>query len=152
MELIRAYRQRSAVEVIWRLGGSMQREYDRPGADSVVPRWYRTLFGDDFMNPVVLVRLAGTAAEDNDLGWVGRLTQLRMLDLRDTRISDEGLRQLRRLRDVQILVLTGTTVSEKGLTQLVGMRELQVLCLEETKITDAGLGGCRNFLVWLGSI
>ena len=151
VEAIRARRQRAVVRAIWGSGGYVARLYERPAAEALTPGWYRTLFGDDFMDPVVAVRLAGTDVGDDDLIRIGKLKRLQMLDLRDTRISDAGLRHLRGLRDLKLLVLTGTKVSDRGLSELENMPQLEVLCLEETKITDAGLqqlGGLAN-LKWL---
>lgn len=146
-----AYRQHSAAIAIWRLGGYVQRRFERAGDRPVLPRWYRTLVGEDFMNPVVVVRLAGSAATDEDLISVGKLTHLEMLDLRDTRITDCGLRHLRRLEGVEVLILAGTAVSDRGLVHLQGMPRLKVLCLEETRITNQGLAELKNFPVlgWL---
>jgi hypothetical protein len=151
MEMLRAHRQRTAVNAIRGLGGFAQREFEPTGADAVRPRWYQALLGDDFMNPVSIVRLAGTDASDEVLTAVGNLSRVRMLDLRDTRITDNGLQHLRSLRAVEVLVLTGTAVSDRGLEHLAGMRELKVLCLEETKVTDGGLLQLKRFpaLGWL---
>jgi hypothetical protein len=144
-------RQHSAVTAIWRLGGYVERRFDRGGDRPALPRWYRTLCGEDFMNPVVVVRLAGSAATDEDLSAVGRLADLQMLDLRDTRITDSGLEHLSRLERVEVLTLAGTAASDRGLVHLEGMPRLKVLCLEETSITDQGLAQLKNFPVlgWL---
>lgn len=147
-ETIRAWRQRAVVHVIWDLGGYVWRAGDRPEGQPVTPRWYRSLLGEDFLNPVVAVRLAGTDASDEHLVQIGTLTKLQMLDLRDTRISDVGLGHLRRLSRLKVLILTGTAVSGKGLASLKNMPELTVLCLEETNVTDEGLAQLR----WLTSV
>jgi hypothetical protein len=151
VEMVRAHQQRAAIEAIWRLGGYVQREHERAGASPLTPRWYRNVFGDDFMNPVVVARLAASETADEDLISVGKLTHLRMLDLRDTRITDDGLTHLRGLRRIEILVLTGTNLSDRGLEHLTGMTGLKVLCLEETGITDRGLRLLKEFpyLGWL---
>jgi hypothetical protein len=151
VEMVRAHLQRAAVRAIWRLGGYVQREHERAGAGPLTPRWYRRLFGDEFMNPVVVARLAATDTSDEDLISVGKLTRLRMLDLRDSRITDNGLAHLRGLRRMELLVLTGTSVSDRGLEHLAGMTGLKVLCLEETGITDGGLPQLKRFpnLAWL---
>lgn len=151
IESIRAYRQRAAVRVIWDLGGYVGRYYERPELATAVPRWYRALFGDDFMDPVIAVRLAGTEAGDEDLVHVGKLPHLRMLDLRDTRVSDAGVRRLGGLNRLKALILTGTAVSDQGLAPLKDMPQIMVLGLEETKITDEGLRYLQGLpnLVWL---
>jgi len=151
IESIRACRQRAVVRAIWYLGGYVARRHKRPETDTHIPRWYRTLFGDDFMDPVIVVRLAGTDAGDEDLLHVGKLSHLEMLDLRDTRITDAGLQHLRGLNRLKVLILTGTAVTDQGLAPLGDMPQLTVLSLEETKITDRGLQQLKGLanLGWL---
>lgn len=151
IEIVRAYRQRVIVQTIWSLGGYVQREHDGPTALGVLPSWYRGLLGDDFMNPVTVVRLVGTDTSDDDLASVGKLAHLRMLDLRDTRITDRGLSSIRHLQRLEILTLAGTAVSDRGLAELACMSGLKVLCLDETRITDQGLPqlSTLNLLGWL---
>jgi hypothetical protein len=138
-EMTLAGRQRAAVREVWNLGGYVGRAHDKPGTESRVPARLRRLLGDDFLNRVVVVRLAATAAGDKDMVAVGRLKDLRMLDLRDTQVGDAGLQCLGTLKDVRLLILHGTAVSDDGLAQLRNMPQLEVLFLEETKTTDRGL-------------
>jgi hypothetical protein len=151
VEAIRAYRQRLAVREIRGLGGYTLRLHDRAQGEHLTPRWHETVFGGDFMNPVVAVRLAGTDADDEVLIRIGTFTRLVLLDLRDTRISDRGLAHLRRLNRLRVLILTGTEVSDKGLAELQDMPQLAALCLEETNVTDEGLRHLRGLtnLRWL---
>lgn len=148
---VQAHQQRLAINTIRGLGGFAQREFEPTASDADRPPWYQTWLGDDDGNSVSVVRLAGTEAADEDLIAVGKLTGLRMLDLRDTRITDQGLRHLGRLRNLEVLVLTGTAVSDRGLEHLAGMLGLKVLCLDETKITSGGLPLLLRFprLGWL---
>ena len=147
--MIGAGRQRICVQRIWQLGGYVERVSDdrlhKP------PAWYRTLLGDDFMNPVTCVRLTQTDVSDGDLSQLKRLTQLKFLDLTDTSITDEGVHALPCFRHLQVLSLTNTRVSDAGLSSLLDCSVLRFLDLEETGITDAGLEvllGLRN-LRWL---
>jgi hypothetical protein len=151
VDTIRAFRQRATVGAIWSLGGYVRREHEGPEDDGLIPHWYRKLLGDDFMDPLVTVRLAGTEAGDEHLVFVGKATRLQMLDLRDTRISDAGLDHLRGLSDLRLLILTGTAVSDDGLAKLKDLPRLRLLCLEETKITDRGLQNLTSManLGWL---
>ena len=149
--MIRAGRQRASVERIWELGGYVEHVNDRGNRLHKPPAWYRTLLGDDFMNPVLSVRLAETDVSDSDLSRIVRLSQLGFLDLTDTRITDCGVGYLSRLRDLEVLVLTNTSVSDAGLSSLLPCTRLHCLDLEETGITDAGLEtllGLEN-LQWL---
>lgn len=151
IETIRTHRQRAAIRAIWDLGGYVHRRYDGPEDDATIPPWYRRLFGADFKNPVVAVRLAGTVADDEALIHLSRLPHLRLLDLCDTRISDAGIERLQGLNKLTVLVLNGTAVSDKALAPLRQMPNLAVLCVEETRITDEGLQQLRDFptLGWL---
>lgn len=151
VELVQARRQHAAVEAIRGLGGIAQHEFSPWASDVIRPPWHRAWLGHDDWNSVSVVRLSGTEACDEDLIAVGHLTQLRMLDLRDTRITDQGLRHLSGLRDLEVLVLTGTAVSDQGLEHLADMPGLKVLCLDETKVTSGGLPLLQRFprLGWL---
>jgi hypothetical protein len=151
VETCRARRQRDAIGAVWALGGYAERQDDRQVERSPLVRWLRWLLGDDFRNPVVLVRLARSQASDEDLAAIRRLTDLRMLDLGDTRVTDEGLRHLAGLEHLEVLVLNGTAVTDRGLAHLSGMSRLKVLCLEETRIGDVGLAHLKRFprLGWL---
>lgn len=123
----------------------------RPATGVKGAPWYGAWPADDAAASATVVRLAGTDAADEDLIAVGRMTELKMLDLRDTRVTDEGLRHLSGLKQLEILVLTGTTVSDQGLEQLTAMPALKVLCLDETRVTSAGLSLLRGLtqLGWL---
>jgi hypothetical protein len=148
---VQAHQQRLAVQAIRGLGGFAERKFEPAASDADRSPWYRTWLGDDAGNSVSVVRLAGTEASDLDLIAVGKLTDLRMLDLRDTRITGHGLRHLGRLRNLEVLILSGTAVSDPGLEHLAGMTGLKVLCLDETKITSGGLPLLQQFpqLGWL---
>ncbi|MCR4412870.1 MAG: hypothetical protein NUV77_10660 [Thermoguttaceae bacterium] len=151
LETCRARRQRDAIDAVWALGGYAERRDDRQEERASPLRCLRRLLGDDFRNPVVLVRLARTRASDDDLIAIGGLTHLRMLDLGDTRVTDEGLRHLAGLEHLEVLVLSGTAITDRGLAHLAGMSRLKVLCLEETRIGDEGLAQLKRFprLGWL---
>jgi hypothetical protein len=140
---VQAHQQRLAIKAVRGLGGFAERKFEPASSDADQPPWYQVWLGDDAGNSVSVVRLAGTEASDLDLIAVGKLTDLRMLDLRDTRITDQGLRHLGRLRNLEVLILSGTAVSDPGLEHLAGMTGLKVLCLDETKITS----GCLPLLL-----
>lgn len=149
--MIRAGRQRANVERIWELGGYVERVNDRGNRLHRPPAWYRTLLGDDFMNPVLSVRLAETDVSDGDLSRIARFSQLGFLDLTDTPTTDRGVAHLSGLRHLEVLALTNTLVSDAGLPSLLPCTRLHSLDLEETGITDAGLEtllGLKN-LQWL---
>jgi Leucine rich repeat/Leucine Rich repeat len=149
--MIRAGRQRANVERIWELGGYVERVNDHGDQLHRPPAWYRTLLGDNFMNPVLSIRLTETNVSDSDLARVARLSQLAFLDLTDTQITDSGVAHLSRLRHLEVLTLANTSVSDAGLSSLLPCTRLHSLDLEETRITDDGLNtllGLEN-LQWL---
>ncbi len=149
--MIRAGRQRANVEHIWELGGYVERVNDHGNRLHRPPAWYRTLLGDDFMNPVLSVRLAETNVSDSDLSRITRLSQLGFLDLTDTQITDSGVALLSGLQHLEVLALTNTSVSDAGLSSLLPCTRLHSLNLEETGISDDGLEtllGLEN-LQWL---
>ncbi len=91
---------------------------DHSDAEPPGPAWLRTLVGDDLFMAVMKVQfgspsepaaamerpkglpqlqtlnLAYTSPTDADLAHLNGLTQLRRLDLRDTRVSDESIKKL----------------------------------------------------------
>lgn len=147
----RAGRQRVAVERIWSLGGYVERESDREDLVHKSPRWYRTLFGDDFLNALISVRLSETDISNDDLSWVGKFAHLEFLDLTDTQITDKGIAHLSSLQHLEVLALNNTLISDAGLANLLPCAQLQALNLEETKVTDVGLATLCNLgnLEWL---
>jgi Ran GTPase-activating protein (RanGAP) involved in mRNA processing and transport len=68
-----------------------------------------------------------------------KLSGLKMLDLQDNRITDITLRHLGRLVQLRSLNLGGTGISDDGLQNLVGMTGLEVLDVHNTAIGDTGV-------------
>jgi hypothetical protein len=67
------------------------------------------------------------------------LTNLRSLELTETRVSDAGMVHLKGLARLQGLDLSGTDVTDAGLRHLKGLIRLQYLSLAWTKVTNAGV-------------
>jgi hypothetical protein len=88
--------------------------------------------------PKALV-LEETAVSDRGLAAVGRLTDLRRLQLRGTPIGDNGLKHVRGLKQLQILDLSRTKVTDAGLKHLKGLGRLKELSLVGVLVSDAGL-------------
>jgi hypothetical protein len=68
-----------------------------------------------------------------------RLRELRVLDLRYSRITDDGLPYLGGLTGLQELTLSKTRVTSAGLASLKDMADLRLLDLHGTAVGDAGL-------------
>ena len=68
----------------------------------------------------------------------GRSTDL-TYSLRDTRTDDTDLLAIGRMRNLRLLDLSGTSVSDAGLLNLVPAENLQVIEVSNGKVTDAGI-------------
>jgi serine/threonine protein kinase/Leucine-rich repeat (LRR) protein len=76
---------------------------------------------------------------DGGLIALGKLPNLRSLDLGVTRISDKGVENLKPLGGLENLNLSYTQVTDAGLAHLAGMKQLQALGLDSLTVTDEGL-------------
>ncbi len=87
---------------------------------------------------VVTVDLRKTAINDEDLGHLARLPNVRKLRLGRTEVTDAGLEKLAGLTHLRELYLGRTKVTDKGLVHLQGLTELEWLAVNRTAATDAG--------------
>jgi len=76
---------------------------------------------------------------DASLEHVGRLAQLRSLELGGIKLTDAGLAHLRGMTQLQKLRLHQTSVTEAGLQHLSGLTKLEKLDLGDIPLSDAGL-------------
>jgi hypothetical protein len=67
------------------------------------------------------------------------MTNLRILDLRDTVVSDEGMAPLKKLSNLKSLDLSETLVGNAGLQHLKELKNLDDLNLWATRVGDAGM-------------
>ena len=81
----------------------------------------------------------GPQLTDAGLKALAGLTQLQLLDLRNSQVTDAGLKELAGLTQLQSLDLVATQVTDVGLKELAGLTQLQSLDLWITKVTDAGV-------------
>jgi len=150
----RARDQRLAVEAIEALGGTIRYEYQgdydyvvitntgvQTGRSPVPPgpEWLRGLIGDEFFFSVSKIELGGTKADDASLTAIGRLADMKNLNLRYNQVTDAGLEHLIGLTNLESLTLDGTQITDAGLVHLQRLTNLLMLNLCETQITDAGL-------------
>jgi Leucine-rich repeat (LRR) protein len=70
---------------------------------------------------------------------LGRMNNLRTLNLRSSNIADLGLSSLEGLIALDYLDLRDTEISDKDLQTLKGLSSLKTLCLYNTRVTDRGV-------------
>ncbi len=134
-----ARKQREAVEVIRKAGGTVTSDFDPFAVEPLYLVCFRELMGDDFFASICDVNLTGTKVTDAVLVHLQGLSQLPSLWLYNTQVTDAGLVHLQGLSHLQILWLNNTKVTDAGLVHLQGLSHLQILRLDNTKVTDAGL-------------
>ncbi|MGD0899889.1 MAG: hypothetical protein ABR915_18810 [Thermoguttaceae bacterium] len=144
VKMEQADKQKTAVEEIENMGGTVWRDYqfdvsgnEISGAEPPGDPWLRRLLGDDFFMNVVKLDLTRTEITDAGLEHLDWLPHLRSLSLGE-RITDAGLVHLQGLPQFHTLNLRATKVADAGLAHLQGLPRLQSLYLGE-RITDAGL-------------
>lgn len=75
--------------------------------------------------------------DDDDMGHVGGLSTLRLLDLYCTAITDAAMPIVGGFHDLEWLSLTSTWVSDEGLTHLADLCKLRRLSLKHTRVGSA---------------
>ncbi len=129
-----------------------------PNAQPADPMLLREVFGNEFFDEVVaasirddaqmervkglsrlLAIMSETQVTDAGLQHLEGLSQLRVLNLVNSKIADEGLQHLERLSQLKELHLSGPEITNVGLQHLEGLCRLQELALLGTKVTDEGL-------------
>ncbi len=75
---------------------------------------------------------------DSGMEDIGRMSQLRELDLSGSAVGADGIRSLQRLRNLSRLQL-GQSIDDSALAAVARLRQLDDLDLEATRVTDAGL-------------
>ena len=73
---------------------------------------------------------------DEGMLSVGRMANLKKLDLTDTKISDDGLKYLKGLEHLEMIILANTRVTDAGVRQL-----------KRTKLEGIELQGCRGVTI-----
>ena len=151
------YLQREdAVTILTRGGASLHYDFEfddktfgRLDLSATPPgsSWLRARFGERFFARLTYASVQGPNFSDDDLEYVGRLTELEMLHLDGASITDSGLRHLSELRRLTGLTLRRTRITDAGLPALSDCRPLSV-SLDYTAVSDSGiasLAGVANF-------
>ena len=76
---------------------------------------------------------------DKALAHVGRMRELKRLNLWRVPVGDAGASQLAGLANLEWLNLDNTTIGDKGLAVVGGLKKLTFLHLGSTAVSDAGL-------------
>jgi hypothetical protein len=89
--------------------------------------------------------LTRTGIDGRALRFVGQLSGLRVLELRDAPIDDNGLRELAKLDKLRALSLSGSEIDGSGLAHLQTINELEDLELSATAVGDDDLEHLEHF-------
>lgn len=85
------------------------------------------------------------AITDQGFAAIGKLTNLRELNLWQTRITNQAAAAIGKLSKLRTLKLTGTAIGDEFVTQLNEMPDLISIDLANTKVTDASLAHLQGF-------
>lgn len=112
--------------------------------DGIKDLYLEDSFGADytplqFFPRIQRLSLRGPGVNDQAIGYLGGMHQLKSLDLTGAKITDSGIQGLPQLAELSYLELQGTTITDSGLQKLKQMTNLRILSLCKTAITDAGL-------------
>jgi hypothetical protein len=99
----------------------------------------------DWRKPVEL-RLIFSKITNTCLKEIGKLNQLKVLQLDNTRITDEGLKALGDLQQLTHLGLSGTYVTDEGIQHLHNLKNLTSITLGRTNVNIDGVATLRRAL------
>ncbi len=83
--------------------------------------------------------LRGRDLQDEGLEPAQSLKDVRLLNLRDTKITSAGIKHIEGMKSLRRLHLERTQVDDACIDYLAGLQQLEYLNLYSTKITDQGL-------------
>jgi hypothetical protein len=140
--LSRAWAQQKAIATIEEAGGFVFYDYQQDSSGNIcqgpqppVPRWIRSLMGDDFFQDVVAVEVT----TNEELASLKIFPQLHTLVIDASRVTDDGLNQIEQLPQLTDLFISGPGVTDRGLEHMKYLTNLRRLGLPLTNITDNGL-------------
>jgi hypothetical protein len=100
--------------------------------------YYDPVYKRDADGRVTHLMLAGRHLPPAVLAEIGKLTELRHLDIYGTTVTDDGLALLKDLQKLKELGLGSTPVTDKGLVHLEKLNDLQHVWLAKSSATKAG--------------
>lgn len=123
-EMVRAERQRTAVEAIREAGGWVYYDWEVKGSgshtggqESPVPALLVKLMGEDFFSDVAGVYL-DRCADDETLGGLKVFPNIIVLKIDSCPISNAGLEHIKRMTQLKRLGLYGTKLPHKDVEEL----------------------------------
>ena len=84
-------------------------------------------------------QLSGRDLNDDGLKPIESLKNVRILNLRDTKITNDGIKYIKGIKNLKRLHLERTQIDDECIDYLVELQELEYLNLYSTKVTDTGL-------------
>jgi Leucine-rich repeat (LRR) protein len=107
------------------------------------PAWQRwlvtTLLGADSYVKIEDVQLRGPKIDDQVMGELDGLSQLRSLTLEQTQVTDTGFAVLDSMHGLRVLALSYSQISDRGIARLRSLPQLRELRLTGSRITDAAV-------------
>ncbi len=121
--MVRAIRsaqiQRDAVVAIENAGGVVRYDWEWPAGEPWAPQWLVDLVGVPYFGNVIVVEFySSSTTADATVAQVGRLTELRDLDLHLLNVSDADLAHLKGLTKLSQLYLSATGATEAGVREI----------------------------------
>src|SRR5262249_9402853 len=102
------------------------------------PRCLVDLIGVDFFGHVTTVGLTATKAAI-EIAHIGRLTQLRCLNLDGSSVSDTGLAHFGGLTNLAVVSLQATRGADAGMAHLETLPNLVALHRDGSRVTEDGV-------------
>lgn len=92
-----------------------------------------------FLERLEFLNAAGTQITGRGFDSLGMLDNLKILDLRYTRLTEDAIAKIKDIKSLKTLLLTGADVTDRHLEGIDALKGLQNLALSNTQITDAAL-------------
>lgn len=156
VQIIRAERQRHAMQVLIDAGATVESDFKLGGPTAPptafdAPAWLRRLIGNDVVRAVRRVKMHRHTIDAETHGYVANLPQLEFLELFVTELQPASLTCLKELLALKHLALSGNRLSDEDLKQLANLTQLEFLQLSNNDLTGCGFEHLRNLtaLRWL---
>lgn len=101
--------------------------------------YYEPMYELDANKRVIRLRLTGRHLPEAIMAEIGKLTELRGIDVYGSTLNDDGLAQLKNLQQLKSIGLAATAISDKGLEHLEKLQSLQWVWLPKSRVTTEGV-------------
>jgi hypothetical protein len=101
--------------------------------------YYDPVYQVDEDGRVIKLHLVWRHLPDSVLAEIGKLAELRNIDLACSTVTDDGLAHLQGLQKLSGLGLGGTKITDNGLAHLEKLQSLRYLWLPKNSVTQAGV-------------